>query len=256
MENNEYPIKYFSLDEAREEIKKRWNNHDLRKKVKEELGKNFINFFDSDKPRSVLFRQIISPDNGFCFFYQESKYIDARPTVFEFLDDMFVSFNEEKKGYGRLHVNDTCVDIIDFHKSEKMLLKDLITKRDENLVEFHHLLIKESGLNVDIFDMSKWFKSIGEAKDYYYYFLLHFVANGVLFESFILDNEDEKECAFTKSIVLPVIEKIHQKFNLDPVIIKMYPDQQTKEEDIYWWSYPYHINKKIVEYLKEKNYLN
>ena len=46
MENGEYLIKYFSLDEAREEIKKRWNDVELKKKVEEELGKNFIPFFN------------------------------------------------------------------------------------------------------------------------------------------------------------------------------------------------------------------
>lgn len=255
MVNGGHLIKYFSLNEAREEIKKRWDNVDLKKKVEKELGKNFIPFFDSDKPRSVLFRQLISPDNGFSFFYQESKYIDTKPAVIEYLDDMFVSFNDEKKGYGRLHINSSYIDIIDFHASEKLLLKDLVTKKGENLVEFHHNLIKESGLGVDIFDMSEWFKSIGKAKDYYYLFLLHFLTHGVLFENFILDEEDDKEVEFTRSIVLPAIDKIRQKFNLEPIIIKMYPDQQTKEEDTYWWSYPPYMEKKIITCLEEKNYL-
>ena len=235
-------LKYYSLDEAREEIKKRWNDVELKKKIEEELGQNFIPFFNSDKPRSVLFRQLISPDNGFCFFYQESKYIDVKPTVTEFLDDIFVSFNEEKKGYGRLHTNDSYIDIIDFHASEKMPIKNIVTKNGENLVDFHHNLIKVSGLDVDIFDVSEWFKSIGKAKDYYYPFLLHYLAHGVLFESFILDEDDEKEYAFTKNVVLPALEKIREKFSLDPIIIKMYPDNQTVEEDKFWWSYP-----KIIE---------
>lgn len=33
---------YVSLDEAREELKKRWNNIELRKKVEAELGENKI----------------------------------------------------------------------------------------------------------------------------------------------------------------------------------------------------------------------
>lgn len=246
-------IRYYSLDEAREEIKKRWNDVELKKKIEEELGKNFISFFSSDNPRSVLFRQLISPDNGFYFFYQESKYIDTKPTIVEFLDDIFVSFNEEKKGYGRLHINDNYVDVMDFHENEKLPLKDLTTKNGGSLVEFHHNLIKESGLSVDIFDLSDWFKSIGKAKDYYYYFLLHFLAYGVLFESFISDDEDEKECVFTKTVVLPAIEIIRQKFNLDPIIIKMYPDNQTEAEDLYWWNYPPYISEKILDYAKDNS---
>src|SRR3989339_13505 len=250
MENGEYLIKYFSLDEAREEIKKRWNDVELKKKVEEELGKNFIPFFNSSKPRSILFRQLISPDNGFYFFCQESKYIDTKPTIAEYLDDTFVSFNEEKKGYGRLCINDKYLDIIDFHASEKMAIKDIVTKTGENLAEFHHNLIKESNIDIDIVNLSKWFKSKKNAGVYYYPFLLHYVAHGVLFESFILNNENENEYAFTKNIVLPAIKKIRQKFELDPIIIKMYPSNQTKEEDLYWWSYPFNISKKILDYAK------
>ncbi|MEI6191276.1 MAG: hypothetical protein WCP24_02840 [bacterium] len=249
MEENK--IRYYSLDEAREEIKKRWADVELKKKIEEELGADFISSFKYiDMPRSILFRQLISPDNGFNFFYQESKYIGLKPTVMEFLEDIFVSLNEEKKGYGRLRTKNGCIDIINFHDCEKIPLKDILTKDGKNLVEFHHNLIKESNLDVDIFDMSKWFKSFGKAKDYYYPFLLHCLAHGALFESFILDEDDKREYAFTKDVVFPAIKKIKEKFGLDPIIVKMYPDGQTEEEDLYWWSYPPCIDKSITKYLE------
>lgn len=252
---SEETIKYFSLDEAREEIKKRWNDVELRKKVEEELGDNLISFFKSDKPRSVSFRQLISPDNSFCLFQQEAKYLDTKPTIIEYLDDIFVSLNIEKKGYGRLRVDKGYVDIMDFHSNEKLPLKDIKTLKGEKIVDFHHNLIAESGLEVDIFDMSKWFKKIGKAKEYYYPLLLHFLTHGILFETFICDSEDEKELEFTKKIILPTLKKIKDKFDLDPLIVKMYPDGQSDEEDIYWWSYPPYISKEILRYAKE-NALN
>lgn len=52
MENDD--IYYFSLDEAREEIKKRWADEDLRRKVEEELGDKFIPEFKNE-PRGVAF---------------------------------------------------------------------------------------------------------------------------------------------------------------------------------------------------------
>lgn len=249
MEENK--IKYYSLDEAREEIKKRWNDVELRRQVEEELGSKLIPFFDYNKPRSVIFRQLISPDNSFCFFYQESKYLNTTPTVVEYLDDIFVSFNEEKKGYGRLRVGSNFVDIIDFYNSEKLPLRDIVTLEGKSLVDFHHSLVKESAMDVDIFDMSSWFKSIGKSKDYYYPFLLHFLVHGVLFESFVSDQTDEKEFEFTKKVILPALERIKDKFGLSPLIVKMYPDEQTEEEDLYWWSYPPYINEKIIKYTKE-----
>jgi hypothetical protein len=254
MEENK--IRYFSLDEAREEIKKRWNDVELKKKIEEELGDKFIPFFNSDKPRSILFRQLISPDNGLCLFYQEAKYLDTKPTVIENLDDTFVSFNEEKKGYGRLHVNGGYVDIMDFHSNEKLPLKDIKTLNGEKVFDFHHDLITKSGLDVEIFDMANWFKKIGRAKDYYYPSLLHAVAHGVVFESFISDSEEgESESIFTKNVILPSIEKIYQKFNLTPIIVRMYPSRQSEEEDLYWWSYPPYMEKEILKYA-EDNSLN
>jgi len=249
MGKSEESIRYFSLDEAREEIKKRWNNIELRKRIEEELSNNFIDFFKSDKPRSVLFRQMVSPDNGFYFFQQEAKYLDTKPTVVEYLEDIFVSFNEEKKGYGRLYVNNNYIDIINFYDSEKKTLKDIITIRGEKLFEFHHKLMEETKLDFDIFDNSDWFKSLGKAKDYYYQFLLHFICHGVLFENFVLDEENINENVFTINVVLPAIKKIEDKFGLRPLIVKMYPDGQTMAEDLYWWSYPYNISKKILDFL-------
>jgi hypothetical protein len=246
-------IKYFSLDEAREEIRKRWNDVELKKRIEEELGDNFMPFFKSDKPRSVSARNIASPDNGFCLFQQEAKYLGTKPTVIEYLGDIFVSFNEEKKGYGRLHIKEGYIDIIDFHSNEKLPMKDVKTLSGKGVVEFHHNLITESELEVDIFDMSKWFKKIGKAKEYYYPLLLHFLAYGILFETFISDSEDEKELKFTKETILPTLEKIREKFGLCPLIVKMYPDGQSEEEDLYWWSYPPYIDKEILKYAKDNS---
>lgn len=244
-------IKYFSLDEARMEIKKRKSDLKLISDIKSELGDRIMTFFKENIPRSVLFRQLISPDNGLTFFHQSSKYIGTKATIVEFLDDIFVSFNEEKKGYGRIHVGDKVIDIIDFHSNEKKPLKMLSTLNGNNLVEFHHKLMQDSGLDVDIFDCSDWFKSIGKAKDYYYYFLLHFITNGVLFETFIIDSEDEKEMAFSNQVVIPAIRRIEDKFGVSPIIVKMYPDEQSADEDLYWWSYPPYIQNKIVGYNNE-----
>ena len=57
---------YVSLDEAREEIKKRWADTDLKKRIEDELGEKFMSQF-YEIPRTVSFRQVCSPDNGFTF---------------------------------------------------------------------------------------------------------------------------------------------------------------------------------------------
>ena len=92
---------YVSLDEARSEIKRRWNDVELREKIKKELGEKFMPSF-KDNPRGVIFRQICPADNGFEFFFYSAKYINAEPLILEYYDDIFTHINEEKKGLGRL----------------------------------------------------------------------------------------------------------------------------------------------------------
>lgn len=248
---------YVSLDEARNELKKRWTDESLKKAVLDELGDNFMKDFE-DGPYSVLFRQICPADNGFVFFYQCSKYINASPLILEYRDDIFVHFNEEKKGLGRLRVvledkSKALVDIMDFHENEKNKLGDIRIKTGEHLIDFHHNFFKILKCQIDLRDNSKWFKNIGSAERYYYYFLLHFLAHGVLFDVFQTDEDDEKEDVFTKNVVLPTIKKIKERFKINPLIVRLYPEDQNEEEDFYWWCYPPNINDFIVNYAKENN---
>jgi len=248
---------YLSLDEARDELKQRWNNFDLKKKIEEELGDKFMPIF-KENPRGVSFRQVCSPDNGFTFFYQCSKYIGVEPLIMEYHDDIFTHLNEEKKGLGRLRVltnenQEAIVDIINFHDNEKKKLGECVLKTGEKLVDFHHNLFDVLKYKVDFIENSKWFKDIGKAQDYYYYLLLHFVAHGVLFETFY-DEGDSNEDAFTSDVVMPTIEKIKNKFGLEPVLTRAYPTNQSEDEDFYWWSYPSIVNDSILKYAKNNHF--
>jgi len=250
-ENNDI---YMSLDEARVEISRRWSNQQLRNEIQKELGNNFWKFFEN-KPRSLLWRPLISPDNGFVFFYQCSKYINVEPLVFEFQSDLYMSFNEEKRGLGMLRVTqdneEKLLNIIDSHDWNRKPFNQIQTKLGSGIVEFHHDLMNYSGYDVDIFDMSKWVRE-QEAKpsEWYYNYLLHFVAHGVLFEAY-LALDDEKDNKFFYDVVLPNITKIREKYGISPILVKHYPDDQTDEEDFYWWAYPPTINNHIIDLAKE-----
>lgn len=248
---------YVSLDEAREEIKRRWNDVELKKKIEAELGDKFMPSFKNE-PRAVLFRQVCPMDNGFVFFYQCAKYIDAMPLVLEYHDDIFVHFNEEKKGLGRLRValedgEKATIDIMDFHANEKKKLKDCILKTGEKMIDFHRNLFEFYEYKVDFFENSKWFRDIGKAVDYYYYFLLHFIAHGFLFETFSNEEREKDECEFIHNIIAINLEKIKNKFGIKPIIVRSYPKNQTDEEDFYWWNYPPGVNSRIIDYARKNN---
>lgn len=242
----------FSLDEARAEIRERWGNVELRQQIQEELGENFMPAF-SQAPRGVLFQQLCSPGNGFTFFFQCANYVNAVPLVLEYHGDKFVHFNEEKKGLGRLRVvledgTRARVDIMEFHKYEMKALSDIaILKTGESLVEFHHGLFDVSGYRVELHDNTAWFSDFGGASGYYYSLLLHFLAHGVLFESFFVD-EGEREMRFTHDVVMPAIHKLEQRYGLKPLIVGLYPESQDEAEDFYWWCYPPHVNDYIIKY--------
>lgn len=245
---------YVSLDEAREEIKKRWNDVELRKKIETELGGNFWPEFQI-KPRGLSWNVIASPDNGFNFLYQCSKYINVKPLFFEFIGDIYLSHNEMKRNLGHLHVQlenneKATVNIMDLHRWNKKKISEITTKTGQSLVDFHHELFKQSGYNIEIKDKTDWTLKIGRPSQWYYQYLLHFVAHGVLFEAYLSDG-DERDNKFFEEIVKPTIENIKQKFGLLPLIVKLYPEQQSDEEDFYWWCFPPHLNKYIVNYAKE-----
>lgn len=257
---NENTIKYFSLDEAREEIKKRWDNKKLKEKIEAILSEKggIINIFLNNRPQAVIWRSMLSPDNGFDFYYQSSNYLRCEVAPMEYLDDKFVTINEEKKALSKIRLNlennkKGYVELVNYNNQEGKCLQDIVLKNGDKLHEFHKNLFKKNYNNLTITDISKWCKNIGKAKDYYYYYLLHFICHGVLFESFSLeiDNED----TFTNEIIFPAIHKIEKDFNLKPIIVRLYPENQTIEEDFYWFSYPKLINNDIINFAKTQNYI-
>jgi hypothetical protein len=99
-------------------------------------------------------------------------------------------------------------------------------------------------------DITDWYHTIGRPADYYYPYLLHFVAHGVFFEKFET-GVDEREYRFTQSVVLPALQKVEEQFGLKPLLVRLYPENQSDEEDFYWWCYPPRVNDFIVSYARE-----
>jgi hypothetical protein len=245
---------YVSLDEARTELARRWNDVELKKRVEAEREVFFSE--PIDYPFAMFGKHVASPDNGTSFFFQCAKYINASPIIPEYLGDRFLSINEEKKGLGRLRLtmedgSFATADIIDFHDNEQKEIRDVITPMGEKLVDFHHRLMEVSGFAINYFDNSKTLKQFGGAQNYYYQYLLNSVCHGVIFETF---EGDDHENSFTEKIVRPAVKQIKEKFNLKPLIVRVFPPDQNDKEDFYWWSFPKKINDWLVKYLRENNF--
>jgi len=249
---------YLSLDEAREIVLKRWNDKELKNKIEVFLNEKvgLISVFLKDKPQAVIWRSMLSPDNGFDFYYHSANYLGCGVSPLEFLEDKFVSINEEKKALSRISLTlnnkNTYIELVEYNKQEGKSLKNVELKNGEKLHAFHQNLFKINYNDLILTDISDWCKNIGKAKDYYYYYLLHFICHGVLFESFSVDAGREE--IFTEEIILPAIKKIEADFGFKPLIVRLYPENQTSEEDFYWFSYSKLINNDIIKYALTNNY--
>jgi hypothetical protein len=126
-------------------------------------------------------------------------------------------------------------------------MSEVITRLPTNikLIDFHHNLLSKYYNNIPFKNYSDWFHKFKNPNEYYFYFLLNFVAHGIYFELFnTADNNREK--SFINQNVILNIKKIKSLTGLDPIIVKLYPDNQTDEEDFYWFSYPTKIEEDII----------
>lgn len=239
------------IDGAREELQSRQSNSALRKEVEAALGSNLWPEMLQES-RGTMWRSLPSPDNGFTFFYQASHWLGLTPFLPEYSQDKFVPLNSEKHGLARLRLTlpdgtrATC-DILDWQAGQGKPLADVRLKTGETLVEFHHGLFDVAGFAIERRDLSEYFSSRRPPSNYYFYYLSHFVAHGVAFEA-IFEDEDPKEDRFTHEVIYPNIEKIEKAFGLRPLIVQLYPPNQTPIEDFYWWSYPPHVNEYLVKW--------
>ena len=171
--------------------------------------------------------------------------------------DKFVSINEEKKGLIRINVtlkNGAIgyFDIMDIANNDGKKIDECLIHNGERLTDFHMDLKEISDFKVLNCDKTLWYKNFKDANDYYYFLLLHFIAHGVLFETFDV-SDSNIESSFTSKVVIPTFLKIKEKYNLDPIIIKMYPENQTPNEDLFWWCYPQKVNDYLLKYAENNN---
>ncbi len=247
---------YTSLEEAKEEIQRRWNDKGLEKKVEKYLKGKIPKPFLKE-PKGICTSHVASP-NWFLFnFYIKTKEAGLKPVVFEYLDDMFVTTNYDKASLGKMvfyHGKDvhgdmltTSKHVIDLSgKNEKKKIRDICTLWDENLVDFHHRATDEFYEGIEVFDGSEWYHDMGRKPiDYYKYVLALYIRNGILFENFLLNSNIERK--FIHDVLIPAFEFVKKEFGLKPLIVPLIP--RNEEETRYWWCYPAFIkilvNRKI-----------
>lgn len=251
---------YYTLDEAAEEIKKRWNDKILKEKVEEFLSNKFIPGFFIDKQRAVYPKSVVSPSNAYDSFLLNAKYLGLKPLLVEYTDDLFTGLSEDKFLLTRLRLlwhdgTYKTADIVDYKKYHGKQIPEVRVVSGEKLIDFHHNLFKLSQYpDSEIKDISNYFKSYGKPKDFYPYYLANFICHGVLFEKFETDPRS-RELKFTREVAMPSINFLKEKFGVGPIIVNLYSNDSTGGENPFWGCYNKSINDFLINYVEKNNCL-
>lgn len=250
---------YTPIDDVNRVLLERWNNIELKERVLCFLA-NDVPEVLKKTPHVCMVRHLATPDGEFRTFIELSRSLNLPALCLEYLDDKFVSNNEDKYYFGRMLFDFgigkrggrkfSPINIIDFNSSNGKKFCEVKTLWGESFVDFHHKLLKLSTLDGDIVveDFSQWFKrNGGEAEKYYEKYLSIFVCFGVLFENFFAEG---KEKEFT-DMALRVIQKIKDRFGYAPVLAKVVADGS--ETDLYWYSYQDFLKKVVDDKINTKN---
>lgn len=241
---------YSTLEEAKEEIWKRWNDTALRKKVEAFVGD--IPEPLKNEPRAWLDRYVATPDNEFFYFLELAKRVKLKPLAVESLEDRFYRHNVDKMCLGEMAFlnkeNENSAHkakVIDIKRSHMKRFKKIQTLWEENFVQFHHRLYDLYAEDVQRFDASDWFYSHGKtAQTYYPYLLSLFICHGILFEDFVTNEEEER---FSHDVVFPAFEEITKRFGVRPLIVHIYTEEELSQQ--YCWCYPECVEKEVGKYV-------
>lgn len=215
------------------------------------------------KKKAVIFRHVATPNHeirrfvGLVDGFSEGL-ID--PLIFEYHSDKFTNLNEWKYSLGKLPFHKTFdkkgnlvfeqKSVVDFNTSNNKSIGSVNTLWGQSLVDFHHELFCKSfpHLGGNFFDLSEWIKENGQTPvEYYKHFFNFFVRHGILFENFLLK---ENETTFTKNVIIPAFLDVWHKTGLRPLIVPLEP---TDIEDNYFWLCQTHYDKDfVVDKIKNK----
>lgn len=249
---------YVDPESAVAEIKRRWTDKGLEKRVSDYLGGD-IPCILGDGPKILLFRHLVTPDEESRIAIELAKKHDIDVVFFEYTQDRFTSLNFdkytlvkmffllEKKGAGKDRV--VKINVADMNSANGRRISSIDTKWGKPLVDFHHSLFAEvfPEYTTKLFDASQWLKTHGERAALYYDSILCLtLRNCILLEDFH-DEGDESE--FTHSIILPAFRRIEAQFGLKPLIVKLAPEDS--HIDPTWWYYRAHIRDVVYKQMNE-----
>jgi hypothetical protein len=248
---------YVSIEEAKEEIWKRWNNKELKTRVESSLNGDLPEVLKV-APRAVISRHVMSPNFELLNFLESAKKVGIAPVGFEYVHDKFVTKNEDKYYLGKMFFYEgigkhggrktSSVKVVDFDLFDGKKISEVTTLSGESFVSLHHTIVSPVLSESDIVDMSDYYlRNGGQAVRYYRYILSLFIAHGVLFENFLLNGFYSE---LTENIFLPTYRSVVRDFGVRPLIVRLVPGES--EEDVSWRQYPEEYKEAVSAIMKGK----
>jgi hypothetical protein len=240
---------YIELAEAREIVRKRWLDLEIRRKVLEYVGE--VPDFLQHGPRAVLARQLATPNFEFLHFSGMALKSGLRPIVIEYTGDKFCTKNRDKlllakmmffHGKGRKKGNDiSSRRIVDFNKYDGRTFTRVKTLWKEDFIDFHHRLLFQNSPEMATTDVTEWLSRMGgNPKLFWPRLLALFICHGILFDNF---HTEGHEVEFTKNVIRPAIQATEERFGLKPLIVRLVPHE--KEEEAFWSWYPDRFEEEV-----------
>lgn len=241
---------YTPLEEAKKEIKRRWNDEALKKRVGQFWGEGVPEPFKVN-PQAVLFRYIATPN----FEYDKGKEIADKLgleyLLMEFFSDKFCTINPDKRGLGRMcffHGKDknnrdilSKENLFDLPDNDGKRFDEIVTDSNEKLIDFHHRIFKDMIGDGKTYDISNFAVKNGRGcKETYPYFMALFLCFGILLEDYDLNLKAERD--FVAKTVKPAFDQATKIFGIRPLIVNLFDNF---EYDYYWNCYPESIRKYL-----------
>jgi hypothetical protein len=208
---------------------------------------------------AFLFRFIATPCFETLCFLELVNGTGLLPVIGGFHQDKFATRNPIKLGLGRMGFQQGLnrheqrlvefVNVLDWKQQGYSLCK-LETLWGQNLIAFHRELLAHAlngGAHPFVFEYSPQCARAGgtTAAIYREYLLRLCLADGILFEDFLLD---ETELPFTRDVVLPAIDAVTAAHGLKPLIVRLTsPEEETSP---HWYWYPGELKAFVQNRLK------
>ncbi len=254
---------YFSEDfsDVAKELQIRSKNKELEIKLHEYWDLHKIPDIDflQKGPYAILSRSIASPSAEQKFFLEFAKKNNLTPIILEY-DGKLVTRNLEKLYLCKMHFFSDRnnkeypypqkMHIVDTNVYQGKNMSQVLTYTNKSLMDFHHDLFSRyaDASGCTIFNFTEWFnKARIMGPDYYFFFLLIFMKNAVLFDNYTLS--DSQESSFVESKILPSIQKIQDIFGLKPLIFPLVPIKI--ETDMRWLSYSGQVQEEVESIFKK-----